>query len=521
MKDLVAEIESKRARAKEMGGPEKVTKQHAKGKLTARERIDLLLDPGSFVEFGILAEPYPELKVLPGRDVRGAADGVVTGYGKIEGRRVGVAAYDFTVLGGSIGVTGETKVTRLREMTLKWRMPIIWLCDSAGARIHESGGGHEQASLFAGMGYLFREQVVMSGVVPQVCAMVGPGAAGTAYLPGLADFVPMVKGTSSMALGGRYLVKAAIGEDVTEEEMGGSKVHCELSGVGDLEVENDEACMKVIRDYLSYFPSFCDEVPPVVPCDDPVDRREEGLLTIVPENPRRAYDMKRLIGMIADHGKYFEMKPKWARSLVTCLARFGGRPAGIVANNPMYFGGVLDNDSADKAARFVGLCDAFRIPLVFLVDVPGFMVGSKVEKEGIIRHGSKMLHAVASATVPKITIVIRKAYGAGYFVMNGRAYEPDYIAAWPTAEIALMGPEGFVSIFARKGLEASDNPEAMKQALIEEIKKNIHPFLPARQAMIDDVIDPRETRLAIARMLELAWDKQIERPPKRHGVFPV
>jgi acetyl-CoA carboxylase carboxyltransferase component len=317
------------------------------------------------------------------------------------------------------------------------------------------------------------------------------------------------------------IVKAVVGEDITAEELGGSKVHTEISGVADLEVADDRACIAAVKEYLSYFPGSNLDQPPVIPCDDPVDRMDEALVSLVPDSARRAYDMKKVIGHLIDHGRFFEIKPGWARNLITGFCRMGGRPVGIVANQPMVLGGALDVDAADKAARFIMLCDAFHIPLLFLQDVPGFLVGSKVERQGIIRHGAKMLYAVSEATVPKVTVVVRKAYGAGYFVMCGRAYEPDYIAAWPTAEIAVMGPEGFVSIFARKALEASDNPEAMKQALVGEIKKNIHPFLPARQAMIDDVIDPRETRLSLARMLELAWDKKVERPAKRHGVFPV
>src|SRR5204862_59271 len=290
----------------------------------------------------------------------------------------------------------------------------------------------------------FREQVVMSGVVPLVAAMVGPGAAGTAYIPGLADFVPMVRGTSSMAIGGPYLVKSMIGEDVSEEALGGSKVHTEVSGVADLETASDAECLAAVREYLSYFPSRCGEKPLRRPSSDPPDRRDESLLDVVPENPRQAYDVHKVIGAIVDGGRFFEIKPRWARNIVTGLARIDSWAVGVVANNPMQAGGVLDVNAADKAARFVNLCDAFEIPLVFLVDVPGFMIGSKVEQQGIIRHGAKMLFQVASATVPKLTVVVRKAYGAGYYVMNGRAYEPDLLVGWPSAEISLMGAEGAV-----------------------------------------------------------------------------
>jgi acetyl-CoA carboxylase carboxyltransferase component len=395
-------------------------------------------------------------------------------------------------------------------------MPIVWLLDSAGARIQEAVG-----SLFAGTGHLFREEVVMSGVVPQVAALMGPCAAGTAYIPGLADFVPMVSGRGSMALAGPHLVRAAIGEDVTQEELGGARVHCRKSGVGDLEVADDEECIQRIKQYLSFFPSHCEERPPVLAVADPVDRMEDALLDVLPDSNRKPYDMYDVIRLIADDGEWFDLKPKWARTIITCLARMGGRPVGIVASQPKHLGGILDNDSADKAARFVTLCDAFGIPLVFLVDVPGFMVGTKVEAAGIIRHGAKMLHAVASATVPKITVVLRKAYGAGYYVMNGRAYEPDLIVAWPSAEISVMGAEGAVEIVFRKQVEAAEDPAAEKAKLIEAYRGLIDVYVAAGNGMIDDVIDPRETRPTIIRALQVAESKKVERPWKKRGVVPV
>lgn len=523
MKERVEELERRRAEGRAMGGPERIEKQHARGKRTARERLDLLFDAGTFEELGVLGKQ-------PG--VPSPSDAVVTGFGRIDGRSVGVASYDFTVLGGSMGPTGETKVARLRELCLRHRVPIVWLVDSGGARIGGGGGmagsgpGNDEsgASLFADTGALFREQVVLSGVVPQVAAMVGPGAAGTAYIPGLADFVPMVKGTSSMALGGPYLVKAAVGEDVSEEDLGGSKIHCEISGVGDLEVTDDAACMEAIRTYLSFMPSHCQERPPVHPCDDPLDRADDALLDLVPDNPRRAYDVRKLVAILADHGAVFEIKPRFARNLVTALVRIGGRPVGVLANNPMFLGGVLDVDSADKAAKFVQICDAFGLPLLFLQDTPGFVIGSKVERAGIIRHGAKMLHYVASATVPKICVLVRKAYGAGYYAMNGRAYEPDLIVAWPTAEIAVMGPEGMVSIFAQKRLRDLPDDAARREAIekaAEGIRRGINPYVPASRAMIDDVIDPRTTRGVVARALARCEGKVVERPWRKRGVVPV
>jgi acetyl-CoA carboxylase carboxyltransferase component len=523
LREQIEALAARKAKVAEMGGPERVEKQHARGKLTARERLALLLDPGTpFEELGVLGKQ-------PGVDA--PADAVVVGFGRIEGRDVGVASYDFTVLGGSMGPTGEAKVARLRELCLRARMPIVWLVDSGGARIGAGGvGGGGDAgeeygpSVFAETGALFREQVIMSGVVPQVAAMVGPGAAGTAYIPGLADFVPMVKGTSSMALGGPYLVKAAVGEDVSEEDLGGSKLHCEVSGVADLEVADDRACMEAIRGYLSFLPGHCEQPPPVRPCDDPLERADEALLDLVPDNPRRAYDMRKLVAILADHGHVFELKPRFARNLVTALVRIGGRSLGVVANNPMHLGGVLDVDSADKAAKFVQICDAFNVPLLFLQDTPGFVVGSKVERAGIIRHGAKMLHYVSSATVPKLCVVVRKAYGAGYYAMNGRAYEPDWIVAWPTAEIAVMGPEGMVSIFAQKRLREMASDEERRKFIEEaaaRLRRGINPTVPAIRAMIDDVIDPRQTRASVGRALARFAGKRVERPWRKRGIVPV
>ena len=514
LRPLVEELNERREKARLGGGPEKISQQHGKGALTARERVDLLVDEGTFTELGVHAGIHYSVRALEGKEA--AADGVVTGYGKVDGRMVAIAAYDFTVMAGSMGMTGEMKVARVRDLALTKRMPMIWLLDSAGARIQEAVG-----SLFAGSGHLFREEVVASGVIPQVAALLGPCAAGTAYIPGLADFVPMVKGRGSMALAGPHLVRAAVGEDVTQEELGGSRVHTRKSGVGDLEVADDEECIERIKQYLSFFPSHNSEPPPLRETSDPIDRCEEELLDVLPESNRKPYDMYEVIRRIVDDGQWLDLKPTWAKTVITCLARFGGRPVGIVANQPKQLGGILNNDSADKAARFVNLCNAYGLPLVFLMDVPGFIVGTKVEEAGIIRHGAKMLHAVANATVPKVTVVLRKAYGAGYYVMNGRAYEPDLIVAWPSAEISVMGAEGAVEIVFRKQVEASDNPEETKRELIENYRKIIDVYIPARNAMIDDVIDPRETRGVICRGLEMAEGKRIERPWKRNGVVPV
>src|ERR687888_2821437 len=357
MKALVEDLHERRRGAKLGGGEDKIALQHERGKLTARERIDLLVDPGTFVEIGIHGGPHFSQRAMEGKEA--PADGVITGWGEVDGRPCCIAAYDFTVMAGSMGMTGELKVARLRELALSKRIPLIWLLDSAGARIQEAAG-----SLFAGSGHLLREEVTMSGVIPLVAAMLGPCAAGTAYVPGLSDFVPMVVGQGAMALAGPHLTKAVTGEDISMEDLGGARVHCRISGVGDLEVADDHECIDAVKRYLSYFPASCEDRPPARETSDPDDRMSERLLDIVPESARHPYDMYDVIRELTDDGEFFDIKPKFAKTIITCFARFGGQPAGIVANQPKQLGGILENDSADKAARFINLCDAFNIPLV-------------------------------------------------------------------------------------------------------------------------------------------------------------
>jgi acetyl-CoA carboxylase carboxyltransferase component len=515
LEEYTRELGAQREKYLQMGGEEAIAKQHGRNKLTARERIALLFDEGSFEEFGLLAHQH-SMHVTNTQPDRTPADGVVTGSGLVDGRRVYAAAYDFTVMAGSMGMIGEQKVARLRAKAMLNNLPMVWLLDSAGARIQEAVG-----STFAGSGALFYEQVQMSGVVPQIAAMMGPCAAGTAYIPGLADFVPMVKETSSMSLGGARLVEAATGEKTTDHEMGGSQVHCYISGVGDLEVEDDAQCLEAVREYLSFLPSNNRERAPHKPTDDPADRQITDIGKIVPANPRAAYDMRKVIKRLVDDGHWFEIKPTWARNIVTAFGRFGGESVGIVASQPMVKGGALDVDAADKAARFVTLCDAFNVPLLFLQDVPGFIVGTEVEKQGIIRHGAKMLYAVSEATVPKVTVVLRKAYGAGYFVMCGRGYQPDALFAWPTAEISVMGPEGAVNIIFNKQIAAAEDPDAERQKYVQLIRSQIDPYVAASWAMVDDVIDPADTRRRIAEAFAAARTKQLERPWRKHGVRPV
>ena len=405
------------------------------------------------------------------------ADGVITGWGDIDGRTCAIAAYDFTVMAGSMGMTGELKVARLREMALQKRMPFVWLLDSAGARIQEAAG-----SLFAGSGHLFREEVEMSGVVPMVAAMLGPCAAGTAYIPGARGL--RADGRRPGRDGARRAASDQGGDRRGHLDGGPRRRQGPLPQVGGRRPRGQgrrRSASRSSSDYLSYFPANCEERPPVRESEDPEDRMSEKLLDIVPESARHPYDMYEVIREIVDDGEIFDIKPKFAKTIITCLARFGGQPVGIVANQPKQLGGILENDSADKAARFVNLCDAFNIPLLFLQDVPGFMVGSKVEHAGIIRHGAKMLYAISRATVPKVTVVVRKAYGAGYYVMNGKAYEPDLIVAWPSAEISVMGAEGAVNIIGRSAIEASDDPEATREEMLEEVRKKIDPYIAGGQ----------------------------------------
>ncbi len=525
MKDAVERLAALKARKAEMGGPERVARQRGRGKLDARARLALLFDAGSVQELGMLAAEGGRLEMEEDPAKPTAADGVLTAFGTIEGRPVAAAIYDFTVLGGTIGEVGERKVTRLRDLALKNRIPVVWLVDSGGARLEASAEADPRwLAGFADTGYLFREQSVLSGVVPQVAAMLGPGAAGTAYIPGLADYVPMVKDIGSIAVGGPALVESTVGEKVTEQQLGGSKMHNEVSGVADGEFPDDAACIAAVREYLGFFPGHCGEKPPRRLGTDPADRREESLLTVVPDNPRQAFDMHKVILALVDEGRFFPLKPRFARNVITGLGRIDGWSIGVVASNSMFLGGVLDVAASDKAARFVMLCDAFQIPLLFLQDVPGFMVGTKSEQAGLIRHGARMLQAVSSATVPKFTVVIRKGFGAGYYVMNGRAYEPDLLVAWPNAEIGIMGAEGLVAIAAKKALEAAESPEAAK-ALKDRLAGGLRPHVgierAAALAMVDDVIDPRDTRKALAMALARTANKTVERPWRRREVPPL
>ncbi|KKL03865.1 hypothetical protein LCGC14_2621850, partial [marine sediment metagenome] len=419
LKVLVDDLHDRRGKAKLGGGAERVTRQHERGKLTARERIDLLADPGTFVELGLHGRPHFSQASM--KDKEAPADGVITGWGNVDGRRCAIVAYDFTVMAGSMGMTGELKVTRLLELALQKRLPFIWLLDSAGARIQEAVG-----SLFAGSGFLFREEVTMSGVVPLVAALLGPCAAGTAYIPALADFVPMVVGQGAMALAGPHLTKAVTGEEISDEQLGGAMTHNIKSGVAQFACDDDKQAIEEIKKLLSYLPPSNDEKPQAITSTDSPERADPALDDIIPENPRQTYDVKDIIRLIVDNGEVLEPSRLYAPNLITCFARLSGHVVGIIASQPNHLAGCLDINASDKATRFIRFCDAFNIPLLTIADVPGYLPGSHQEWGGIIRHGAKLLWCYSEATVPKVTLITRKAYGGAYIAMCSQSLGADY-----------------------------------------------------------------------------------------------
>jgi acetyl-CoA carboxylase carboxyltransferase component len=507
MEDLPGVVE--RALAGNLAaGREKLESQN---KLFVRDRLALLLDEGSFVEDGLLANA-----LAPGGDL--PADGVVTGVGRVDGRPVCVMANDTTVKAGSWGARTVEKIVRLTEHALRHELPIFWLVDSAGARITD------QVQLFPGRrgaGRIFYNQVRMSGKVPQICCLFGPSAAGGAYIPSFCDVVFMVEGNASMYLGSPRMAEMVIGERTTLEEMGGARMHATVSGCGDNLVADDAEALAAARAFFSYLPGSWRSDPPVYEPAKPVS----GLTAdVVPAEERRAYDMHRLVDGLIDEGSFFEIKPLFARELIVGFGRLEGRPVGIVANNPMQKGGVLFSDSADKAARFIWLCDAFNVPLVFLADVPGFMVGTQVERQGIIRHGAKMITAVSEATVPKVSVIVRKAYGAGLYAMSGPAFEPDATLALPTASIAVMGPEAAVNaVYANKiaALSSDEERAAFVAARREEYEEDIDLLRLASELVIDAVVRFESLRSEVIARLALAATKDRSWPAKRHGVPPM
>ncbi len=513
MEELLAEMEERRRHIELGGGPERIKKQHEAGKMTARERIHYLLDEGTFVELQPFAE-HPESELMNG--IQAPADGVITGYGKVRGRTVFVFSQDFTVLGGSLGKTHGRKISQVMDMAVKVGAPLIGLNDSAGARIQEG------VDSLSGYGEVFYRNSIYSGVVPQISAILGPCAGGAVYSPAITDFVLMSKGNSYMFITGPEVIKAVTREEVTFEQLGGSEVHTTKSGVAHLERDGDYAVLDTIKQLLSYLPQNAKEKPPIFATSDPVDRKTPEILDLVHPDPKRPYSMHQIIETLVDNGEFLELHTNFAKNIIVGFARLGGMSVGIVANNPRFMAGALDINASDKAARFIRTCDCFNIPILTLVDVTGFLPGVAQEHQGIIRHGAKMLYAYAEATVPKITLITRKAYGGAYLAMNSKDMGADVVMAWPTGAVAVMGAEGAANIIYRKEIQSSPDPDATRQAKIAEYKKAFdNPYVAAARGYIDDVIDPARTREILIRHLEMLWSKEEERPWKKHGNIPL
>ena len=512
--ESLARLREMRARAYLSGGERRIQQQHAKGKLTARERLDLLLDEGSFEELDMFVTH--RISDFGMGDQKVLGDGVVTGWGKIDGRLVYVFSQDFTVFGGSLSEAHAEKIVKVMDMAMKNGAPVIGLNDSGGARIQEgvlSLGGYAD---------VFLKNVLASGVVPQISAIMGPCAGGAVYSPAMTDFIMMVKDTSYMFVTGPNVVKTVTHEDVTFETLGGAMVHNSISGVAHFALNSEEECLMTIRRLMSYIPSNNLDDAPIVPNDDPASRMDDDLNTIIPDLPTKGYDMKAVIKKVVDNGDFLEVQEHFAGNIIVGFARLGGQSVGIVAQQPLVLAGVLDIDSADKAARFVRFCDCFNIPIITFEDVPGFLPGVKQEHGGIIRHGAKLLYAYCEATVPKITVITRKAYGGAYDVMNSKHVRGDINYAWPTAEIAVMGVDGAVSIIFKDQIEKSADPvSTRKQLEAEYLEKFANPYVPAARGFIDDIIEPRQTRPRLISALQMLRNKRDTNPPKKHGNIPL
>lgn len=508
------ELLEKNRLAEEGGGKDKIEKQHKAGKLTARERIEKLLDKGSFVEIGKFVTHRCTDFGMDKQKYLG--DGIVTGYGRINNRLVYVYAQDFTVFGGSLSEAMAQKICKIMDLAMKNGAPLIGLNDSGGARIQEGVGS------LAGFADIFLRNTLASGVIPQISVIMGPCAGGAVYSPAITDFIFMVKNTSYMFITGPEVIKAVTGEEVTFEKLGGAMTHNTVSGCAHFATENDEHCLSEVRRLLSFLPQNNMEEPPVVPCNDPIDRIDLSLRNVIPESPNKSYNIKDIILKVVDNGDFMEVQEHFARNIVVGFARFNGRTVGIVANQPNYLAGSLDINASLKAARFVRFCDAFNIPLVTFVDVPGFLPGTNQEYGGIIKHGAKLIYAYAEATVPKIAIITRKAYGGAYCVMSSKHLRSDINYAYPTAEIAVMGPEGAVNIVFRKEIEAATDKNAKREELIREYRRKFaNPYKAAELGYIDEVIMPEMTRYKIIVALESLVNKRDTLPPKKHGNIPL
>jgi len=510
----IMEMQDKKISLQQGGGQDKIDKQHKSGKLTARERIEKLVDPGSFVEidafvthrctdFGMSNETTP-------------ADGVITGYATIDNRPVYLFSQDFTVKGGSLGEMHAKKIVKIIDMAIKMGCPIIGINDSGGARIQEG------IDSLSGYGEIFYKNSLASGVIPQISVILGPCAGGAVYSPALTDFIFMVDNISKMFITGPQVVQAATGEKVTDEELGGPTAHCQKSGVAHFKYSTEEECFTGIRKLLSYLPQNNLEDSPYFTCNDDLNRLEPMLNSIIPDNPNKSYNIKEIIRLIVDNGEFFEIQSLFAQNIVIGFARLNGKSIGIVANQPNIKAGALDIDASDKAARFIRFCDCFNIPIVTLTDVPAFLPGIDQEYNGIIRHGAKLLYAYSEATVPKINVILRKAYGGAYIAMSSKHLGTDLVYAWPTAEIAVMGPEGAANIIFRKQIEESENPVLERQERIQEYRDRFsNPYVAAARGYIDDIIEPEATRPRLISALEMLQSKRENRPPKKHGNIPL
>lgn len=517
IQDRIQELMDMRAKARLGGGEKRIESQHKKGKYTARERIDLLLDEGSFEEFDMFVS---HRTVDFGLDKQSyLSDGVVTGYGTIDGRLVYIFSQDFTVFGGSLSEMYAQKICKVMDKAMKVGAPVIGINDSGGARIQEG------VKSLGGYADIFQRNILASGVIPQISAIFGPCAGGAVYSPALTDFTIMSKGTSYMFVTGPKVVKTVTGEVVSDEELGGASVHGTKSGVAHFVAEDENEGILLLRKLISYLPQNNLEEPPIAQCDDPIDRLDDALNEIVPENPNKPYDVKDVIHSVVDYNEFLEVQRNYAPNIVTGFARFNGQPVGIVANQPIYLAGVLDINASRKAARFVRFCDSFNIPIVTLVDVPGFLPGTAQEYGGIILHGAKLLFAYGEATVPKVTIILRKAYGGAYDVMSSKHLRGDINYSWPMAEIAVMGPRGAIEVLHAKELKEIESEEERVKFIAEKEeeyrRKFATPYVAAKYGYIDDVIEPRNTRFRVIRALQMLSTKKDQNPPKKHSNMPL
>ncbi len=508
------DLQTRRAVIEQGGGKDKIEKQHQSGKKTARERLALLFDEGSFVEIdAFVTHRCTEFGMA---DTKAPGEGVVTGYGTVEGRLVYAYAQDFTVIGGSLGEMHAAKICKVMDMAMKMGAPIVGINDSGGARIQEG------IDALKGFGDIFYRNTLASGVIPQICMILGPCAGGAVYSPAICDFVFMVDQTSQMFITGPSVVKSVTGEDVTFDELGGAKTHATKSGVATMACATEEECFKQVKELLSMLPANNLEMAPVYECDDDLNRLSQTLSSIIPEDAGKSYDIRDVIREVVDNGEFAEMFGAFAQNLVTGFARMNGATVGIVANQPKVMAGSLDCNSSDKGARFVRFCDSFNIPLITFTDVPGYLPGVTQEHNGIIRHGAKLLYAFSEATVPKINVIVRKAYGGAYIAMNSKHLGADMVFAWPTAEIAVMGPSGAANIIFRKDIAESADPIAARQEKIDEYtEKFANPYVAASRGYVDDVIEPDSTRPRLISALEMLMSKRETRPSKKHGNIPL